>query len=1058
MKKTLLFRLIAMAAILLPISALSQVINTFPYTEDMESWSTCSSSCSAACGLGNGWTNTAANSFATDIGGTGSSGTGPSVDHTTGTSSGKYVYTETSGCTGTQREIVSPQVDLAGANDMQFTFWWHAYGTSMGVAHVDVSNDNGSTWSLDVIPSFTDNQDLWQFEQVSLGAWTGDTIRVRIRYAGNTSFGGDFALDDFGFFDLLAVDAGISAFINPVIPTCVFNDSVSVTLTNHGTDTLTSVGINWSHNALGQTPVSWTGALAPGAATNVFLGTVTFASGSDLVSFTSLPNGINEFGSGAGNDTTSIIGLSTGLSGIYTVGGATPDYVDLTTAVADLSTFGTCASVIFDIRDGIYTEQIELMDLPSLAANNTVTFRSENGDASLVTITTAGSGTANNFVVKLNGADHYKFENLTLENTGTTYATVLNFASGCDSNRFEGCNMLAVNAGSTSTFAAIIYSNNTNDNGNHFINNTIQGGSYGMYWYGGGTTSAEEGTVIEGNHFKDNYYYGMRLYYQDGIVVKNNTIDGVSSYTFRYGIYGSYLNKGPQIIGNNIHGTGTSGWRYGIYWFNGGGTPAITGLVENNMVSAGYPGNTSTSYGLYMSNIGYMDITHNTLLISAGGTSSRAYYPASGGGNNVKNNIFANYTGGYAIYLGNAFAVAQCDHNVLYSPAGNIGYYGGNQQTLADWQNASAFDANSIDNNPLFFSSQDLHVCNDTIGNQGTPIASITMDIDGQMRSATTPDMGADEFSGLTGSFLGPDALVCAGDSIMISAGSPTDTILWSTGDTTAFIWVTTPGTYTVTINSACGAGTDAIVVNQSALNYTNYVTASDLEFCNGDSVLLTGSQMADTYQWSGGSSSTNDSTYATTGGAYTLAITDACGSGSETITLTMNDVPVPSFTSTLSYLTATFTNTSATGPNPTYLWDFGDGNTSTMANPGNIYNVSGPYTVTLTITNDCGSSTFTDSILLTVAGIDELLVNGDVNVFPNPSNGEFTVDMELISNSNVSFRVENLVGAIVYETKSIIIDGAHSETISIGNVPTGVYFVNIQVGENNLVKKLIIE
>ncbi|MDG1346521.1 MAG: PKD domain-containing protein, partial [Crocinitomicaceae bacterium] len=246
--------------------------------------------------------------------------------------------------------------------------------------------------------------------------------------------------------------------------------------------------------------------------------------------------------------------------------------------------------------------------------------------------------------------------------------------------------------------------------------------------------------------------------------------------------------------------------------------------------------------------------------------------------------------------------------------------------------------------------------------------------------------------------------------------------------------------------------------VNQSALIYSNYVVANDLVFCEGDSVLLYGSQMADTYQWSGGSTAATDSVYATTGGAYTLAITDACGTGSETITLTMNDVPVPSFTSTLSYLTATFTNTSATGPNPTYLWDFGDGNTSTMANPGNIYNVSGPYTVTLTITNDCGSSTFTDSILLTVAGIDELLVNGDVNVFPNPSNGEFTVDMELISNSNVSFRVENLVGAIVYETKSIIVDGAHSETISIGNVPTGVYFVNIQVGENNLVKKLIIE
>ena len=69
-----------------------------------------------------------------------------------------------------------------------------------------------------------------------------------------------------------------------------------------------------------------------------------------------------------------------------------------------------------------------------------------------------------------------------------------------------------------------------------------------------------------------------------------------------------------------------------------------------------------------------------------------------------------------------------------------------------------------------------------------------------------------------------------------------------------------------------------------------------------------------------------------------------------------------------------------------------------------------------------------------------------------------YSHSMELITSSQVSFRVENLVGAIVYETKSIIIDGAHSETISIGNVPTGVYFVNIQVGENNLVKKLIIE
>ena len=750
--------------------------------------------------------------------------------------------------------------------------------------------------------------------------------------------------------------------------------------------------------------------------------------------------------------------MSTGLSGIYTVGGATPDYVDLTTAVTDLSTFGTCASVIFDIRDGIYTEQIELMDLPSLAANNTVTFRSENGDASLVTLTQAGSGTADNFVINMNGGDYYIIENMTLENTGTTYSRVLNFGAGCDSNRFEGCNMLAVNAGSTSTNAAMIYSNNTNDNGNHFINNTIQGGSYGMYWYGGGTTSAEEGTVIEGNHFKDNYYYGMRLYYQDGIIVKDNTIDGVAAYNFRYAIYGSYLNKGPQIIGNNIHGTGTSGFVYGIYWFNGGGTPAITGLVENNMVSVGYPGSTSSCYGLYMSNIGYMDVNHNTLLVSAGGTASRAYYPASGGGNNVKNNIFANYTGGYAIYLGNAFAVAQCDHNVLYSPAGNIGYYNGNQQTMADWQNASAFDANSIDNNPMFFSSEDLHVCNDTIGNQGTPIASITMDIDGQMRSATTPDMGADEFSGLTGSFLGPDALVCAGDSIMISAGSPTDTILWSTGDTTAFIWVTTPGTYTVSINSACGSGTDAIVVNQSALNYSNYVVANDLVFCEGDSVLLYGSQMADTYQWSGGSTATTDSVYATTGGAYTLAITDACGTGSETVNLTMNTAPTAGFTSISSYVTGAFSNTSSSAGTTTYLWDFGDGSTSTQADPNHVYGSTGVYTVTLTVTNDCGTNVFTDTITLSVAGLEEVADFGTINVYPNPSTGEFQLEMDVNYAMNLDIVVTNALGQKLLVRSLNTTNGVHTETIDLSTEAVGVYYLNISSEGNTLTNRMIIK
>ncbi|MCA9933916.1 MAG: PKD domain-containing protein, partial [Anaerolineales bacterium] len=51
------------------------------------------------------------------------------------------------------------------------------------------------------------------------------------------------------------------------------------------------------------------------------------------------------------------------------------------------------------------------------------------------------------------------------------------------------------------------------------------------------------------------------------------------------------------------------------------------------------------------------------------------------------------------------------------------------------------------------------------------------------------------------------------------------------------------------------------------------------------------------------------------------------------------------------------FTNTS-TGLNLSYLWDFGDGNTSTEANPTHQFAAPGTFTVTLTVSNELGGDT----------------------------------------------------------------------------------------------------
>ena len=75
----------------------------------------------------------------------------------------------------------------------------------------------------------------------------------------------------------------------------------------------------------------------------------------------------------------------------------------------------------------------------------------------------------------------------------------------------------------------------------------------------------------------------------------------------------------------------------------------------------------------------------------------------------------------------------------------------------------------------------------------------------------------------------------------------------------------------------------------------------------------------------------------------------------------TIDQTLVSRFTRTLNKKTLTFINISENATS--YVWDFGDGTTSTLINPVKTY-LNGNYTVTLTAKNTAGeTSMFTDSI-----------------------------------------------------------------------------------------------
>lgn len=62
----------------------------------------------------------------------------------------------------------------------------------------------------------------------------------------------------------------------------------------------------------------------------------------------------------------------------------------------------------------------------------------------------------------------------------------------------------------------------------------------------------------------------------------------------------------------------------------------------------------------------------------------------------------------------------------------------------------------------------------------------------------------------------------------------------------------------------------------------------------------------------------------------------------------------VANVTSGAGPLSVQFTSNS-TGTITSYLWDFGDGNTSTLRNPTHVYSTPGTYDVSLTVTGPSG-------------------------------------------------------------------------------------------------------
>ncbi len=573
----------------------------------------------------------------------------------------------------------------------------------------------------------------------------------------------------------LAADAGMVGIIHPTMPFSSGLQPIYVRFYNNGSDTMHTLQFDWEVNGEAQDPFVWNGLLSRGAIyDSLEIGQFTFETYTPyhLKVWVSEPNGMTDLL--ALNDTIEVDNQYTGLGGVYTIGGEDPDFETITDAVDALMAGGADAPVTFNIRNGMYLENIYLNDFPGSDCDRPVVFQSESGDSSLVTISNLGIDA---YPIDLDGADGVQFKHLTIKSVNGSYRYVVRLSNGAHCNRFEGVTLNGYQSTTTSTAAAVIRIEAGLDTANVFMNNRILDGSYSFYL--SGDDSALTHTIITGNVLEP-YYRGIDLDDFRGTSITHNHII-VDDRTSSRGIEITNSADLIEISNNRIE---VPLGQYGIYLSNCDNQPESPARIFNNFISIG---GTSVARGIYLTGSAYHDIFHNSILVYSTNTSASntsPIYVSSSPNVHVLNNATKNAGVGYAVYISSS-SDFESDHNSYYTDGSTFGYWngGGAETTFADWQTASEQDSNSIEIDPNFMSDTDLHTFLVILNEAGDPSAGITHDIDGAQRDSL-PDIGADEFDPLPNDDAG--IFMFAGPHTPFGAGShPVQLVLKNFGGNT---------------------------------------------------------------------------------------------------------------------------------------------------------------------------------------------------------------------------------------------------------------------------------
>ena len=337
-----------------------------------------------------------------------------------------------------------------------------------------------------------------------------------------------------------------------------------------------------------------------------------------------------------------------------------------------------------------------------------------------------------------------------------------------------------------------------------------------------------------------------------------------------------------------------------------------------------------------------------------------------------------------------------------------------------------------------------------------TPASSITYTCiatgtNGCTNSATSQNITVNALPTVTSN----SASICSGSGSATLTAIGAVTYTWNTAATTAAIVVSPPTTTNYTVTGTNAAGCTNNYTTQVFVGVSPTVAVNNATTCAGNTTNLTASG-ATTYSWSTGATTTSVSVSPVITTIYTVTGTTGGCTNVQTSTVSVNALPSVSL--------ATSSGTACTGASggvPLTLTGSPAG--GVYSGPGVIGNTfttqvaPGSYTATYSYTNSTTGCSNSSAVIISVAvctGAAEIAFdyNGNITIQPNPNNGIFTINANVIENYEVT--IYNSIGQLVKK----IPQTNRSVDVNLSEFGHGVYNIVFSINGAYTAKKVIVQ